>query len=234
MTGIGWFIVDAFSKLLEPDEREAVVGDLVEAGGSNCAALFDLCGLVFRRQLMLWRNWQPWLAAFGIAIPSTLFLMGFSVLVSRNYQHTFDKLGHMTNVSVIGTEVSLLLCYGFLLIGWSWINGFMVGRISRRTLWISVALASLPCLFCLARFRIPSLSRLSLLLFLLPAICGLLQSLRTTHLKLKSSLFIAATITLLTILTSNGNSSYLITLFMCWPAWYLVAGSIRLSPGIRT
>src|SRR5260370_28185090 len=50
---------------------------------------------------------------------------------------------------------------------------FVVGSMSRRTLWASAALCCSPCLFCLARFRIGSLSRLCLLLFLPRAILEL-------------------------------------------------------------
>ena len=58
---IGWSMVDAASQLLERDEREAVQGDLVEAGVSACNGLLEILGLVVRRQALLWKNWRPWI-----------------------------------------------------------------------------------------------------------------------------------------------------------------------------
>ena len=87
MSSIGWSLVDAASQLLDHDEREAVRGDLAEAGEAAGQAFFDVLGLVIRRQLLLWKNWRPWLAAFGLALPGSLILMGLSVSVSQTYQH---------------------------------------------------------------------------------------------------------------------------------------------------
>jgi hypothetical protein len=67
MTGIGWLLVDFVAQVLEPEEREAVQGDLMEAGEGDWQALRDVLGLVVRRQAGLWKNWRPWLAAFGLA-----------------------------------------------------------------------------------------------------------------------------------------------------------------------
>jgi hypothetical protein len=120
MTGIGWSLVDFVSQLLEPEEREAVQGDLMEAGEGDWQALRDVLGLVVRRQAGLWKNWRPWLAAFGLAVPSTLLLMGFSLSVSRTYQQFIDpKILKATGLTV-GPGFSLLMCRILLLIGWSW------------------------------------------------------------------------------------------------------------------
>jgi hypothetical protein len=83
MTGVGWRLIDAVALLLERDEREAVLGDLVEAGESAWHGLLDVLGLVIRRQAVLWRSWRPWLAAFALALPGSLLLMGFSPSARR-------------------------------------------------------------------------------------------------------------------------------------------------------
>jgi len=77
-----WWVVDIVSRLLEPDEREAVRGDLTESGARGGQALRDVLGLVVRRQAALWSDWRPWLT------------------------------------------------------GWSWTSGFVLGSLSRRTLWV--------------------------------------------------------------------------------------------------
>ena len=49
VTRVGWSPVDTIAQLLEREERDAVQGDLVEAGKSPWPALLDVLGLVARR-----------------------------------------------------------------------------------------------------------------------------------------------------------------------------------------
>ena len=196
MTALGWSLVDVVAQLLERDEREAVLGDLVEAGESGWQALLGVLGLVIRRQAVLWKNWRPWLAAFGLALPGSLLLMGFSLSVSQSYQRLIDPDDSSDVPALtVGPGFWLLLCNVFLLIGWSWTGGFVVGSLSRRTVWVSAVLSFIPCLFCLARFRVESLSRFCLLLFLLPAIWGVLRGLRIIRIELSSAIVLAVTVT---------------------------------------
>ena len=84
--GSNWSLAEIAARFLERDEREAVLGDLAEAGERSSEKLFAVLGLVVRRQVMLWKNWRPWLAGFGVALPSSFALMGVSVSVSWSYQ----------------------------------------------------------------------------------------------------------------------------------------------------
>src|ERR1035438_3356600 len=122
-------LVEVAAQLLAPYEREAVLGDLAEAGESAWRSSLGILGLVFRRQAALWKSWQPWLAAFGLALPASFLLMGFSLSVSSAYQHFIDSR----------TGFWLLISHAFLLISWSATGGFVVGPLSRRTLWVSIA-----------------------------------------------------------------------------------------------
>ncbi len=97
MTEISWSFVKVAARLLEGDEREAVLGDLREAARAACAELLDVFGLAVRRQLSLWKDWRPWLASFGMALPGSLLLMGYSLSVSQTYQ----RLIHPTIFRVI-------------------------------------------------------------------------------------------------------------------------------------
>ena len=168
LTRLVWRFVADVSQILECDEREAVLGDLLESGEDAGRAVLDVAALVVYRkvrgQTLLWKSWRPWFAAFGIALPSTLCLMGISLSVIQTYRHS--------------THLGTLLWRVFLMIAWSWTGGFLIGFVSRRTVLVTAALSSLPCLFCLERFRVASLSRFSLLLFLPPAIWGVHQGLR--------------------------------------------------------
>jgi hypothetical protein len=227
LRGLGWTLVEVVSQLLERDEREAVRGDLAEAGESGWRGLLDVLGLVIRRQALLWKNWRPWLAAFGLALPSTLLLMGFSLSVSQSYQRLFNPvLVKATGLSV-GPGFSLLLCHVLLLLGWSWTGGFVVGSVSRRTVWVSAIFGLLPCVFCLARFRVESLSRFCLLLFLLPAIWGVCRGLQIARIKLSSAIILAAAVTALTIPMWSSNGQWIPNWALSWPAWYLVATARR-------
>jgi len=234
MTEVGWSIVEVASQLLERDERETVLGDLAEAGESAWRGLHDVLGLVIRRQAILWKNWRPWLAAFGVSLPGSFFLMGFSLSVSL----TFRQIITTKIFEGAGPGFLLLICHAFLLVGWSWSSGFVVGSVARRTLWVSIASCCFPCLFCLARFRVESLSRFCLLLFVLPAIWGVRQGLRITRIKLSLAVVLAVAITVLTIPTWSGRGQpwwsppALMNWILGWPAWYLLATARR--PGRET
>jgi len=149
------------SQLLAPCEREAVLGDLAEAGESAWRGLLGVLGLVIRREAIPWKNWRPWLAAFGLSMPASFCLMGYSLTVSGSFQSWMH-----------GGRALPVLMYASLLIAWSGTGGFVVASLSRRTLWMSILATCSPCLFCLARFRESSLPPICLLLFLAPAIWG--------------------------------------------------------------
>ncbi len=242
MTSLGWPLVDAASRLLEREEREAVLGDLFETGEGVWKSLLDVLGLVFRRQVALWQSWRPWLAGFGLALPASFLLMGVSLSVAqryqlcawlvRNYQFFDPKLVRETGLTV-GPEIGFFFCQFLLLLGLAWTAGFVVGRLSRRTLWSSALLCLSPCLFCLARFRIPVTSRMSLLLFLLPAIWGVWCGLRVVRIKLGLAVGLAVAMTVLMIRvwgvahTWSTSGWWLANWLLIWPVWYLVANALR-------
>src|SRR6266513_1476541 len=49
--------------------------------------LLEVLGLVARWELLPWKNWRPWAASFGLALPFSLTLMGLSVSISWFFQH---------------------------------------------------------------------------------------------------------------------------------------------------
>lgn len=223
MTNMHWPLLEVAARLLEPGEREAVLGDLLETGEGPWRNSLDVLGLVIRRQLLHWKNWQPWLAMFGLALPGSLFLMAVSVSVSSTYERLIDPRILIGSPQASHEGFSQLLCLGLLLIGCSWSCGFVVGSMSRQTLWVSIASSCFACLFCLVRFRDPSLSRLCLFLFLLPAIWGVRQALRLTRINLPSAIFLAVAVTTLMILPSHSGGLWTLNWSLVWPAWYIVA-----------
>jgi hypothetical protein len=126
-----------------------------------------------------------------------------------------------------------LLGQAFLLLACAWTGGFVAGSVARRTVWISAALCCSPCLFCLAKFRIESLSRFCLLLFLPPAILGVRHGLRIVRIAPRPAIALAVAVTLSMILLRRGF--WILDWALIWPAWYLVAIALRpASPADRT
>jgi hypothetical protein len=223
----GWSLVEVAGRLLGAREREAVLGDLAESGESAWRGVFAVTGLFLRREAALWKHWRPWLAGFGVALPSSLLLMGVSLSVSCTYErltwHTvFDRCAPTGHEGPL-----LLLCHVLLLLGWAWTGGFVVGTVSRRTLWVSAVLGLSPCLFCLVRFRVEPLSRYCLLLFLLPAIWGVRQGLRAMRVKPAIAVFLAIAITTLTFSAWNRQALWIFNWVLIWPSWCLVTVASR-------
>jgi hypothetical protein len=233
MSGLGWRLVETISKLLERDDREAIQGDLLEAGESPWKAAVEVAGLVLRRQAALWKTWRPWLAAFGLAFPSSLLLMGLSVSVSQSYQHLLNPAIHRATGVTVSPALWFFFCNVVLLVGWSWSGGYVVGSLSRRTVWVSAILSSLPFLFCLSRFNVESLPRFCLLLFLAPAVWGVRRGLRLSKFNFEKALALAIALTLLTIPTWGHSGAWIPHWALSWPAWFLVATARRPNRLLR-
>jgi hypothetical protein len=214
-------MLDMAARLLTRDEREAILGDLTEAGASARQGVLEILGVVIRREAALWYDWRPWLAACGVALPGTLLLLGVSFWVSCTYQ----RLTTATVCALCSASAQegflLLLCQVLLLIAWSWTGGFVVGSISRRTLWVSAVFALCPCICCLVRFRETSLSRLCVLLFIPPAILGIRQGLGRVSIKPGCAFAVAAMITALTLCAWMNNAFWILNWVLIGPAWYI-------------
>jgi hypothetical protein len=232
----GSWLLEFVLRLLEPHEREVVQGDLLESGEGAWQSVLAILGLVMRREIARWRNWRPWLAAFGLALPGSFLLMGFSLSVGRAYQHFVETtVRHVTGTSTgfaAGPGFSLLLCNVLLLVGWSWTGGFVVGALSRRTAWVSACLSLAPCMFCLERFRIQSLSRLCLILFLPAAVWGAYRGLQIARIKRSSAIALAIGVTALTIPLWSSSGQWIPNWALSWPAWYLVATARKTREAI--
>lgn len=133
-------------------------------------------------------------------------------------------------MQIVHNDFLQLICGSLLLAGCSWACGFAVGLLSRRTLWVSVASSCVACSFCFVRFREPSLSRFCLYLFLLPAIWGIRQVLRSIRINLAPAILLAIAITTSLVLLERSKSLWTLNWWLVWPAWYLVVATAR-GPG---
>jgi hypothetical protein len=79
----------------------------------------------------------------------------------------------------------------------------------------------------LVRFGEPSLSRLCLFIFLLPAVWGVRQALRLVQVTLALAVVLAIAITALMILPPNSRGLWTLNWSLVWPAWYIVATAQR-------
>jgi hypothetical protein len=206
-------IAEMAACLLQPNEREAVLGDLTESGADAWNALCSVLGFVVRQQLEPWRTWRPWLASC-VALPGSLLLLGVSFGLSVDLR---ALLSHGSMRRTVAFEALLMLA-------WAWTSGFMVGSLSRRTRWMSAALSAAPCLSCVLRFQDTSLSRFCVLLFVAPAVMGAAQGMRRVPLQLSTAIALATAITGLMLVWSG---IYAWNWPLLLPAWWLVVTAKR-------
>lgn len=198
---------------LAPEDRDAVLGDLAETGVSECSAAASVLGLAVRQQMEHWRVWQPWVAG-SVAFTGSCLLLAASFGLSMDSRHLLR--GERGYGSV--------LCEAVLVLLWAWTNGFAVASISEKTRWVSGILCAIPCLCCVLRFHDASLSRLCVLLFLLPAVAGAAHGIQRVCLPRGTALILAVAVTAL-MLTWGGM--YMRNWFFVLPAWWLVAHAER-------
>jgi hypothetical protein len=230
VNGVPWKLIGLVSEVLERDERDAVLGDLMEGNEGGWRGLLDLFGVVFRRQAALWRSPRPWLAGFVVALPCSYLLMHVSISVTCTYERLVN---HRTDACwYTGHEgFPLLLCHILLLIAWSWSGGYIVGSVSRRTLWMSAALSVAPTLCCWYMLSAVTPSRLCLFLFLLPAIFGVHRGLQNARLSFRTALILAVTITALMISAWSNQALWIHNWALVLPAWYLATAAWRSRGG---
>ncbi len=227
MTSPFWFLVEFAARPLNRDEREAVLGDSLESQESASRALTGILGLVLRRQALLWKSWRPWLSVFVFGVPCTVLLISVSISVTCTFHRLMGfKMSHWAPTGHEG--FTLLLCHIFLLIAWSWATGFTVGSLSPKTLWVNVSLGTLLALSCAAHMlHMTAVSKLSPFVFLLPAIWGVRQGMRTVRLRLDHAFLLTATMAVLMCSAWFNNALWIFNWLLLCPALYLLATARR-------
>jgi hypothetical protein len=220
---IMWPLVEWSAKLLNHGEREVVLGDLLEADENAWRGIFDIFGLVFRRQAGLWRDPRPWLAGFVVAMPCSYLLMIASFSVSCTYQRLVHHKVYPWHWPTGHEGFPLLLCHILLLASWSWSAGYVAGSISRRTLWASVALSALPfwSVLCMP------VESACFLLFLPPAILGAWRAWHGSLVSRRTASLLAVTMTVLMISAWSNQALWVANWALVCPAWYLAATAWR-------
>jgi hypothetical protein len=227
MTNLGWRLVEVLALQLAPAEREVALGDLIETRSTAWRSIWEIAGLVARRQLQTWATWRPWLAAPGLAFPCSLVLLGFSFAISTELRGCFFSRGPMSHSPASPAEAAWFLCQIVVLLVCSWTAGFTVESLSRKTFVASAVCCFLPCLSCLMRFHHESLSRLCLLLFLLPGIAGVRFSRCGGAISRRWGIALALVGTIsMAVLAAHGNF-WALNWELIGPVWYLAVRSVR-------
>jgi hypothetical protein len=138
--------VELAAQLLDPGEREAVLGDLRELGVSQGRALGEILGLAARRQAALWANCRPWLGLLVLILPLSLllsvmarFAAGESSVELWLYANNLDValLGNYGFWYELAHSIPIVLAIFLKLFCWSFTAGFVLGLSGARTAPIS-------------------------------------------------------------------------------------------------
>jgi hypothetical protein len=191
---------DALLRSLDPAEREAVFGDFVELAMTDRQVLKSLLGLVMRRQLSLWKHWNPWFGFVAIILPVCASLATQSNPLSEGIWSGLVLWLHHGPTSYTGLTLAAnwaRFCFQSIALGtWSWTGGFALGILSRRTIWVSgglffvlyvaFAISAAPLFYRILWLKWWAwLPLLMIFLFVfLPAGCGLWHSKNTRNMKL--------------------------------------------------
>jgi hypothetical protein len=213
VTRISWWFVNNVSRVLEADERDAVLGDFAESEVTGGEALRDLLGLVVRRQAILWKDWHPWLALVGIVCLVDWRLSLFSLRLGNNLAMqclTCWRFGtRFEDGLTVSQDIVAYACQCLALIFWSWTAGFVLGSLSRRTIWVSAPIACLIWLlaggvtratFLLLLRGLPLIAETALLL--LPSIWGVRQGRRHGALEMRQTILLASAVATVTLLAT--------------------------------
>jgi len=225
MSTVAWPLVELAAKLLDRNEREAVLGDLQETNEVAWRSFLEVFGLVLRRQAALWKSPRPWLAGFVVALPCSYLLTYVSVSVSCTWLRLVDHKTYGWHWPTGHEGFPLLLCHIFLLIAWSWTGGYLVASLSRQTLWVSAALSVLHSISAMGMWPSDALPRLCLFLFFLPAILGVHHGLRNVRISLPAASLLAFTMTVLMISAWSYEALWALNWALILPALYLVTAA---------
>ena len=122
-------VVEVLAGILEPAEREAVLGDLEETGKSGFQAAVDLLGLVVRRLALPWRRPGTWLVFLVAVVPlATLISISAGRVVDR-FAFQLWKYSNDVRRNVGAFDLAF---YALELACFAWASGVVIGGLSRR------------------------------------------------------------------------------------------------------
>ena len=137
----GWHAVEWIARALDPNEREAVLGDLAESGEAWHRRLGEILGLVIRREAALWKSPRVWIILVAVVVPLGLLVSVSAALISGEtrvyvwmYANNWDwALVRNAGFWHVFSEASVIAGVKFLTLGcWAWTIGFVIGTVSGK------------------------------------------------------------------------------------------------------
>jgi hypothetical protein len=134
-------------RLIRPDAREALLGDLTEVGANRFAVFGGLLGFVARSKLQPWLSGRPWMLLAGITVPLALQLnVAAARLSSVHSVYVWMYADNWTPRYLSGgwlwSELIPMLLGSIttwlLLTAEAWAGGCVLARLARGTVLIQV------------------------------------------------------------------------------------------------
>jgi|HubBroStandDraft_1064217.scaffolds.fasta_scaffold02653_5 hypothetical protein len=226
MNKIAWWLVDILSRTLDPDERDAVRGDLVESGESAGQSLRGLIGLVVRRQVAVWNDWRPWVAPLGLTAPVLSGVLGIG-WIGLQFRTIWTYGVRFEAGLPVTDDIVTLVCATLLPIAWAWSGGLVQGVLSRRTAWVWCVGALLAGrLHATLFWLLPGV-----VLILIPFLCGVYRGIRRGGLGAGRAVWLAAAIAILTLImqVEDGRSHLA---FAAWSSGGALDGRLAWTPSM--
>ena len=253
---IGSRLLEILAAPLEPEEREAALGDLEEGRVSGMLALWDVAGLVLRREAEQWKKWRAWAALAGIVGPIGLLLIFFALHRVRMFElhvwilenHSYFDHAQLEATGLTARRgVAAMLRYAAAAGLWSWTGGFALGALSPKSAGVSLAgFAGVAALVLWIAAGAPHSPRPDLLIgvtaltIVAPFGFGVWRGMRHGALGVFPGALVTAAVicaTWLLLVAGEGTlsaSQMALSIALCWPSAYMLVSSVRRDRLPRT
>ncbi|MEO5924940.1 MAG: hypothetical protein ABIR70_14060 [Bryobacteraceae bacterium] len=169
-----WTSIERTASLLEPAERQSVLGDIQERG-PDVRALLDLIGLVLLRQLQSFKSWRTWLVTASMLLP--VFWIATVPTGVGGFARAYPALSAPQLTRYLAVIVWAAIGTPIL----SWSTGFAIGALGKqRTPVVLLLLAIYSVKFAYPRMHD---TEWLLILTIAPAIFGSIQGYRGRSLR---------------------------------------------------
>ena len=131
------------ARVLPPDERTVVLGDLHEDSAGLLFSMTAIVGYAVRRELSLWEGPLPWLALLAVVVPCVAMLGSVSLSMADGnaiyvwiFANNWDAylLRQPGFWNGLGEYLPSMVLSALALICWSWCCGSVIGLVTQKTL----------------------------------------------------------------------------------------------------
>jgi hypothetical protein len=230
-----WKSLNFIATLLDPVERQQVLGDIQERG-ANFQALTDLVGLVARRQLLAYTSWKTWLAIVALALPALAITLSIRAIAATASYYPWPDLGEGSRIDFAWMIANSAIATFVL----TWSAGYALASIARHRSPAAVAvlvlaatvLSSIPLLLSTAPHSAWGRALAYFLLAILPGALGIRRGWLGVPLARRGALVLAAACIPFAFLLPNSPfwSARIISVVAFWPAYFAVGVAVKGRP----